>query len=198
MRLPLERRRDTSVLLTTTHHTRLAQETFMTKSTLLPPRRPLGFVGALLSSYQSDVTSWIGRLSTKYALAIGFAIAGLICILAALAVALAALFRWIELHYGEVEAYAAIFALLFGIGIIAMLAGLVLFKRRTPTFPKGEQQMHALTTTVHATADRTARIISARASNRPDAITKLLAGSAAAVLAGWMIAARRRSSRMND
>jgi hypothetical protein len=170
----------------------------MTKSSLLPPRRPLGFVTALLGSYRSDVTGWIGRLSTKYALAIGCLVAGLICILAALAVALAALFRWIELNYGDVAAYAAIFALLFGVGIIALLVGLIVLKRRTPAFPKGEQQMHALTTTVNATADRTARLISARASNRPDAITKLLAGSAAAVLAGWLFRARRRSSRMND
>ncbi len=170
----------------------------MAKQSLLPPRRPLAFVGSLLGSYQSDLGSWLGRLSTKYALALGFVIAGAICILAALAVALAALFRWVELNYGEVEAYAAVFGLLFGVGIIALLAGLIIIKRRTPAFPKGEKQINALTTTVSATADRTARIVSARVTSRPDNVTKMLAGSAAAILAGWMIAARRRSSRMND
>ncbi|MEH2513649.1 MFS family permease [Nitrobacteraceae bacterium AZCC 1564] len=170
----------------------------MTKSTLLPARRPFGFVTALLNSYQSDVSGWLGRLSAKYALALSFIVVGAICILGALAVALAALFRWIELNYGEVEAYAAVFALLFAVGIIAMLVGLIAFRRRTPAFPKGEQQMHALATTVNATADRTARIISSRASTRPDAVTTLLAGSAAAVLAGWLFKARRRSSRMTD
>lgn len=170
----------------------------MAKPTLLPPRRPLGFVTALVSSYQSDVTGWIGRLSTKYALAVGFIVAGAICILGALAVALAALFRWIYLNYGEVAAYAGVCGLLFVIGILALLVGMIVLKRRTPAFPKGEQQMRALTTTVNATADRTARIISARASNRPDAVTTLLAGSAAAVLAGWLYRARRRSARMDD
>lgn len=172
----------------------------MARSSSLLPRRPLGFVAALASSYQSDVTGWLGRLSTKYALALGFVVVGLISILGAIAVALAALFRWIELNYGEVYAYSGVFGLLFGIGIIAVLAGLMTFKRRTPAFPKGKQQMHALTTTVNATADRTARIISERASNRPDAVTTLLAGSAAAVLAGWLYRARarRRSARMDD
>lgn len=170
----------------------------MAKQSLLPPRSPFGFVAALASSYQSDVTGWLGRLSTKYAVGLGCVIAGAICILGALAVALAALFRWIELRYGEVEAYAALFGLLFGVGIIALLAGLIIFKRRTPVFPKGEKQINALTTTVNATADRTARIISARASNPPDVITTLLAGSAAAVLAGWLFKARRRSSQMDD
>jgi MFS family permease len=175
-----------------------ARETFMTKTSLLPPRRPLAFVGALLSSYQSDVTGWIGRLSTKYVLAIGFMIAGAVCILGALAVALAALFRWIDLNYGEAAAYAGVFGLLFVVGIIALLVGMIVLKRRTPAFPKGEQQVRSLTTTVNATADRTARIISARASNRPDTVTTLLAGSAAAVLAGWLYRARRRSARMDD
>lgn len=170
----------------------------MTRTTLLPPRRPLGFVGALLSSYQSDVTGWFSRISTRYAIAIGFLIAGAICILGALAVALAALFWWIEVHYGEIEAYGAIFALLFGVGIIALLVGFIVMKRRTPAFPKGEQQMRALTSTVNATVDRTARVVSARASSRPDNMTKMLAGSAAAVLVGWMIAARRRSARTNE
>ena len=169
----------------------------MATPSLLPPRRPLGFVAALASSYQSDVSSWLGRLSTKYAVALGFVIAGAICILGALAVALAALFRWVQLNYGEVEAYAAVFGLLFGVGIIAMLAGFIVLKRRTPAFPKGERQMNAITSTVNATAHRAASAVSARTSNRPDAVTTLLAGSAAAVLAGWLFNARRRSSRMD-
>lgn len=163
----------------------------MAKQSLLPPRRPFGFVAALASSYQSDVNGWLGRLSTKYALGLGCVTAGAICIAAALAVALAALFRWIELNYGEVEAYAALFGLLFGVGIIALLAGLIVFKRRTPAFPKGERQINAITSTVSATADRAAQVVSARASNPPDAITTLLAGSAAAVLAGWLFKTRR-------
>lgn len=163
----------------------------MTKPSLLPPRRPLGLVAALLGSYQSDVGSWFGRLSTKYALAIGLMVVGLASILGSIAVALAALFRWIEIHYGEVEAYAAIFGLLFAIGIIALVIGLVVLKRRTPAFPKGERQLNAITSTVSATADRAAQVVSVRASNPPDAITALLAGSAAAVLAGWLFKARR-------
>jgi cytochrome c biogenesis factor len=163
----------------------------MTTPSLLPPRRPLGFVAALLGSYQSDVSNWLSRLSTKYAVALGFVIAGAICMLGALAVALAALFRWIEIHYSETYAYAALFALLFSLGIITMLVGLVTFKRRMSAFPKGERQIDALTTTVNATAHRAASVVSARASNRPDAVTTLLAGSAAAVLAGWLFKTRR-------
>ncbi|WP_424630557.1 hypothetical protein [Bradyrhizobium sp. SYSU BS000235] len=170
----------------------------MARSPSLLPRRPLGFIAALLGSYSSDVRGWLGRLSTKYALGTAFVFAGAIAILGALAVALAALFRWLELNYGEVYAYGGVFGLLFVVGVVAVVTGLMTFKRRTPAFPKGEQQMHALSTTVNATADRTARIISVRASSRPDALTTLLAGSAAAVLAGWLFKARRRSSRMND
>jgi uncharacterized membrane protein YciS (DUF1049 family) len=165
---------------------------------LLPPRRPLRFVASLLGSYQSDVGGWFGRMSAKYALALGFVITGAICILAALAVALAALFRWIELNYGETYAYSALFALLFGVGIVTVLAGLMAFKHNTPAFPKGERQIDALKTTIDATAHRAVRVVSARASNRPDALTTLLAGSAAAVLAGWLFKARRKSAPMDE
>ena len=82
-------------------------------------------------SYLRDRTNQASGTITSYAVAAGLlAVAGIFLIAACL-VGATALFRWIEIHYGQFWAFGAIGALL--LAIAAICAGLATAKLRQPS-----------------------------------------------------------------
>ena len=82
-------------------------------------------------SYLRDRTNQASGTITSYAVAAGLlAVAGIFLIAACL-VGATALFRWIEIHYGQFWAFGAIGALL--LAIAAICAGLAAAKLRQPS-----------------------------------------------------------------
>jgi hypothetical protein len=157
-------------------------------------------IGGLLGSYLSDIRNWASGIATNYAIAIGVLLVSLLCFLSATAVAISALFHWIEIHYGAAYAYAAIFGLLIAAGIAGTVAGLLLLKRETPPVPRAERQINTLKTSIAAPVLRTINgTLNSRAAHRTDPSTQLLAGTAAALLIGWVALSRgQRPKRETD
>jgi len=86
-------------------------------------------------SYLRDRTNQATSTVTSYAIAAGLFAAAGIFLIAALLVGTIALFRWIEIHYGQFWAFGAIGALL--VVIASICAGLAAMKlnRPVPHFP---------------------------------------------------------------
>jgi hypothetical protein len=86
-------------------------------------------------SYLRDRTNQASGTITSYAVAAGlFAIAGIFLIAACL-VGATALFRWIEIHYGQFWAFGAIGALLLAIAAICAGLAAAKLKQPSPHFP---------------------------------------------------------------
>jgi hypothetical protein len=170
-------------------------------------------------SYLRDRTNQATGTVTAYAVAAGlFAAAGIFLIAAALVGAIA-LFRWIEIHYGQFWAFAAVGGLL--VVIAAICAGLAAAKLKAPAvhFPSLTSRLRVAIKAnplkpapADAGEDTATAILSASAkptagrdrapwksSPRPGASNRnVQAGLAvAAVLLGWA-AARRRQTRRNS
>ncbi len=93
-------------------------------------------------------------------------------------------------------AYAAIFGLLVVAGMAGTLAGWLMLKRQAPPVPRAERQINTLKTSIAVPVLRT---ISERATRRTAPSTQLLAGTAAALLIGWVALSRRqRLTRETD
>jgi hypothetical protein len=150
-------------------------------------------IGGLLGSYLLDVRNWASGIATNYAIAIGVLLASLLCFLSAIAVAISALFDWIAIQYGVAYAYAAIFGLLVVAGMAGALAGLFMLKRQAPPVPRAERQINTLKASIAVPVLRTiSGPLNARATQRTDPSTQLLAGTAAALLLGWVALSRRQ------
>jgi hypothetical protein len=86
-------------------------------------------------SYLRDRTNQASGTITSYAVAAGlFAVAGIFAIAACL-VGATALFRWIEIHYGQFWAFGAIGALLLAIAAICAGLAAARLKQPPPHFP---------------------------------------------------------------
>ena len=86
-------------------------------------------------SYLRDRTDQATSTITSYAIAAGlFAAAGIFMIAACL-VGITALFRWIEIHYGQFWAFGAVGALLAIIAAICAGLAVAKLKQKTPHFP---------------------------------------------------------------
>jgi hypothetical protein len=83
-----------------------------------------------VKSYLRDRTNQATGTATSYAIAAGLFAAAGIFLIAALLVGTIALFRWIEIHYGQFWAFGAIGALLVVIASIS--AGLAAMKLNQP------------------------------------------------------------------
>jgi hypothetical protein len=82
-------------------------------------------------SYLRDRTNQASGTITSYAIAAGLLAAAGVFLIAACLVGATALFRWIEIHYGQFWAFGAIGALL--LAIAAICAGLAAAKLRQPS-----------------------------------------------------------------
>jgi hypothetical protein len=86
-------------------------------------------------SYLRDRTGQATSTITSYAIAAGlFAAAGIFMIAACL-VGITALFRWIEIHYGQFWAFGTVGALLAMIAAICAGLATVKLRQKTPHFP---------------------------------------------------------------
>src|SRR3954447_22519749 len=86
-------------------------------------------------SYLRDRTNQATNTAASYAIAAGLFAAAGIFLIAALLVGTIALFRWIEIHYGQFRAFGAIGALLVVIASICAGFAAMKLKRPAPHFP---------------------------------------------------------------
>ena len=86
-------------------------------------------------SYLRDRTNQATGTVASYATAAGLFAAAGIFLIAACLVGIAALFRWIEIHYGLFWAFGAVSALLLLIAAICAAVASSQLKRRPPHFP---------------------------------------------------------------
>lgn len=86
-------------------------------------------------SYLRDRTNQASGTVTAYAVAAGLFAAAGIFLIAACFVGAMALFRWIEIHYGEFRAFGAIGALLTAIGAICAGIAAAKLSQPSPHFP---------------------------------------------------------------
>lgn len=86
-------------------------------------------------SYLRDRTEQATGTVTSYAIAAGLFAAAGIFLIAALFVGTVALFRWIEIHYGQFWAFGAVGALLAIIACICAALAAMKLKRPAPHFP---------------------------------------------------------------
>ena len=146
-----------------------------------------GGVSALLQTYAADLRGWVAGIARGYAVAAGLLIAGAVLVFAAAAVGVAALFHFIERHYGPDTAYEAIGGGLLVLGTILMLAGVTALRRKIPPLPRPQRQVQLAKRMIVGSA--AVRALSTD-KVRADPTTQLLIGAAATILFGWMVASR--------
>ena len=86
-------------------------------------------------SYLRDRTNQATGTVTSYAIAAGLFAAAGIFLIAALLVGAAALFRWVEINYGQFWAFGAVGGLLAVIAGICAAVAVIKLKRPAPQFP---------------------------------------------------------------
>ncbi|WP_249144177.1 hypothetical protein [Bradyrhizobium lablabi] len=140
------------------------------------------------------------RLATGYALALGLMLMGLISLVIAVGVGVAAAFHVIEVRYGAPLAYGVVGGLFLVLGIAGLLVGRGLLKRSAPPVPRPRRQADMLKRAVAVPV--AARLISTSRMARvqADPVTQALAAAAAVTLVGWIAASRfkRRSGDIRD
>jgi Putative Actinobacterial Holin-X, holin superfamily III len=162
-------------------------------------------------SYLRDRTSQATGTVTSYASAAGLFAAAGIFLIAACLVGATALFRWIEIHYGQFQAFGAVGALL--VAIAAICAGLAAAKLRRPAphFPSLTSRLRVAIKTnpikpdqAEAVRDTAASILMAPSAPVTQAHRKRRQGldrnmqvglALTATLLGWAAARRRRQAR---
>jgi hypothetical protein len=162
-------------------------------------------------SYLRDRTSQATGTVTSYASAAGLFAAAGIFLIAACLVGATALFRWIEIHYGQFQAFGAVGALL--VVIAAICAGLAAAKLRRPAphFPSLTSRLRVAIKAnpikpdqAEAVRDTAASILMAPSAPVTQAHRKRRQGldrnmqvglALTATLLGWAAARRRRQAR---
>jgi hypothetical protein len=145
-----------------------------------------GAVSALARSYVADWRGWVARLVTGYAVATVMLLAGILAVFATIAVAVTALFHFIELRYGTDTAYAGVGGGLLVLGMILLLGGWAMLRRRAPPIPRPGRQAQAAKSMLAG--------LSEVETAAPHPITQVLVGAAVIVLIGWIVASRLQSA----
>ena len=99
---------------------------------------------ALLRSYAADLRRWAAGLVASYAIAGALLAGGVLTLFAAIAVAITALFHFIERHYGMNAAYGGIGGGLFVLAIVLVLSGWLILRRRVPRLPRGNTKFASI------------------------------------------------------
>lgn len=150
---------------------------------------------ALLRSYAADLRRWAAGLVASYAIAGALLAGGVLTLFAAIAVAITALFHFIERHYGMNAAYGGIGGGLFVLAIVLVLSGWLILRRRVPRLPRPYPQVQAAKRRLIGPLG--ARSLGSRLQAKivqADPTTRLLIAASVTMLVGWMVASRRRSS----
>jgi uncharacterized BrkB/YihY/UPF0761 family membrane protein len=145
-------------------------------------------------SYAGDLRGWIGGLTVRYAIAAVLLLSAGASIIAAIGVAIAALFRWLEVSYGANDAYAIVIGLLLFLGIVCAVIAVILLKRALPPVPRPGRQAKAVGRSVAADA-MLAASVPHKALVKADPLTEVMVGLAAACLVGWLVSSRMGRSR---
>lgn len=154
---------------------------------------------ALLRSYITELNRWAAKIATGYALAAAIIVAGALSIAVALGIGMAALFHWLEAHYGPYVAYGTLGGLFLLGGIVSVIIGLRLLSRPLPPVPRPHRQARALRRAIVAPAvSRALTTVYVGNGTRPDKVTQALAGAAAVTLLGWIAALYVQRSSMTD
>ena len=154
---------------------------------------------ALLRSYMAELNRWAAKIATGYALATAILVAGVFSIAVALGIGVAALFHWLEVHYGPYVAYATLGGLFLLGGIAGFVIGLRLLRRPLPPLPRPRRQVRALKHAIAAPAvSRALSTVYVGNGTRPDKVTQALACAAAVTLLGWIAASYVQRSSVAD
>jgi uncharacterized membrane protein len=157
-----------------------------------------GFV-ALGRSYVMDLRGWALKLAAGYGFAAAFLIGGVLAVLAAAAVGAAALFHFIDVRYGENVAFAVFGSGLLALGMILLLAGWAMLRRRAAPFPRPYRQAQAAKRMVIGSAmTRAIAEWGEGQGKKPDLLTQVLVGGAAVLVVGWIMVSRLQSGAQGD
>jgi hypothetical protein len=160
--------------------------------------KPRGF-SALLRSYADDVKGWAARLATGYGIAAALLLGGILAVFGAIAVGAIALFHFLALRYGTNIAFAVLGGGLLLLGVILLLAGLAMMKRRAPPLPRPHRQLRAAKQMlIVPTISRAVAALSRGDAAKPDTTTQVLLGAAAILAVGWIVATRFGSATQRE
>lgn len=147
-----------------------------------------------MRSYAGELRGWIGGLTVRYAIAVVLLLSASASVIAALGVAIAALFHWLEVNYGSNDAYAIVIGLLLVLGLVGVLIAVMLLRRALPPVPRPGRQAKAVGRSVAADA-MLAASVPHKALVKADPVTEVMIGLAAACLVGWLVSSRIGGSR---
>jgi multisubunit Na+/H+ antiporter MnhC subunit len=148
-----------------------------------------GMASLLLKSYVGDLRKWSTRLAVGYGAATAMLAGGVLTLFAAIAVGVTAIFHLIERLSGTDVAYASIGGGLFVLGVLLLLGGWAMLRRRTPPLPHRQAQVAR-----RMIAGRAMVGLSRAEAVKADPVTQALIGAAAIMLAAWLLASRVQSS----
>lgn len=161
-------------------------------------------VSALLGSYAADLRGWVARLAAGYGIAAALMLVGVLAVFAAIVVGFIALYHFLALRYGAYIGFAVIGGGLLLLGIILLLIGWVMTRRKAAPLPRPRRQLRAARQMLLGTAvgrafgalqrsDAAKR--AAKQAAKPDPTTQILLGTAAILAVGWIAASHLGSSK---
>jgi len=144
-------------------------------------------VSALLGSYAADLKGWAVGLAAGYGIAAALMLGGILAVFGAITVGFIALFHFVEFRYGTYIGFAVIGGGLLLSGLILLLAGWAITRRKTAPLPRPREQLRAARQmlTMPALSRATAALVRSDAA-RPDTTTQVLIGAAALLAVGWI------------
>lgn len=155
-----------------------------------------GAASVLLRSYAVDLRSWMAGIAVGYAIGVALVVGGVLIALAGVAVGVIALFHFIALRFGPELAYAIVGGGFLVLGLVLLLAGMAVIRRRLPSPPSPRRQAGAVRQVIiRPAALRMAAGFDIARSVRTDLTTHMMAGAAATLLLAWIVASRRQVRR---
>jgi hypothetical protein len=154
-----------------------------------------GTASALLRSYVADLRSWMAGIAVGYAIGVALVVGGVLTVLAGVAVGVIALFHFIELRLGPELAYAITGGGFLVLGLVLLLAGMAVMRRRLPSPPSARRQADAARQVIIRPAAMWLAGVDAVDSVRADLATRVMVGAAATLLLAWIVASRRQVRR---
>ena len=160
-------------------------------------------------SYLRDRTNQAMGTATSYAVASALYAAAGIFLIAACLVGLMALFRWVEINYGQFPAFGVIGGLLIVLALICASVAALRLRRPPPHYPSLASRLRVAIASPVARATASDEVdpdtipLAPRATasrlgsgpRRPNAIGVPMGLAVTALLLGWAAARRRRNSR---
>jgi hypothetical protein len=132
-------------------------------------------------------------IAVGYAIGVALVVGGVLTVLAGVAVGVIALFHFIELRLGPELAYAVVGGGFLVLGLVLLLAGTAVTRRRLPSPPSARRQADAARQVIIRPA--VMRLAAGVDSVRADLATRMMAGAAATLLLAWIVASRRQVRR---